>query len=118
MELQWDSLAVYDETRASSIALADSITGSPDAKTWTVKLKPGIMWSDGTPITSKDVLFTWKPSGANPQPVRQLRPRGATSSASRNGIDGKDFSKDISGITAPDDNTVVFQLMNPDGAFT
>ncbi|HWI64811.1 MAG TPA: ABC transporter substrate-binding protein, partial [Symbiobacteriaceae bacterium] len=31
---------------------------SADQKTYTVKLKPGIKWSDGTPITAADVAFT------------------------------------------------------------
>ena len=31
------------------------------ALTWaTVSLKPGVLWSDGTPFTAKDVVFTWK----------------------------------------------------------
>lgn len=33
-----------------------------DGKTMdvTLKLKPGLKWSDGSPLTSKDVAFTWK----------------------------------------------------------
>ncbi|MGV6848899.1 MAG: peptide ABC transporter substrate-binding protein [Marinibacterium sp.] len=33
---------------------------SEDLKTITWKLKPGLKWSDGTPVTSKDVKFSWE----------------------------------------------------------
>ncbi len=26
----------------------------------TIKLKPGLMWADGVPVTAKDIAFTWK----------------------------------------------------------
>jgi peptide/nickel transport system substrate-binding protein len=33
---------------------------SPDGRMVTWKLKPSVMWSDGQPFTSKDVVFTYK----------------------------------------------------------
>ena len=38
--------------------LADSITASPDLKTWDVRLKQGLTWQDGQQLTSDDVVFT------------------------------------------------------------
>ncbi len=38
--------------------LAESITASDDRKTYTVKLKPDLKWSDGEPLTADDVRFT------------------------------------------------------------
>ncbi len=38
--------------------IADSITSSPDGKTWTVHLKPDLHWQDGAQLTSDDVIFT------------------------------------------------------------
>lgn len=40
--------------------LAKSFKISPDGKTYTFNLRHGIKWSDGTPITADDVVFTWK----------------------------------------------------------
>lgn len=40
--------------------LAKSYTISPDGKTYTIKLRKGIQWSDGKPITANDVVFTWR----------------------------------------------------------
>lgn len=39
-------------------ALAESWEVSPDGRVYTVHLRPGVTWSDGTPFTSADVLFT------------------------------------------------------------
>ncbi|MBV9709589.1 MAG: peptide ABC transporter substrate-binding protein [Ktedonobacteraceae bacterium] len=33
---------------------------SSDLKTWTFKLRPGLKWSDGQPLTAQDVDYTWK----------------------------------------------------------
>ena len=38
----------------------DKPTFSADGKTMTWKLRPGLKWSDGQPLTSADVEFTWK----------------------------------------------------------
>jgi peptide/nickel transport system substrate-binding protein len=38
--------------------LTESIDPSADAKVYTFKLRPGITFTDGTPLTSKDVVFT------------------------------------------------------------
>ena len=38
--------------------LAERWDMSPDGRTYTVHLRPGVTWSDGAPFTSADVLFT------------------------------------------------------------
>lgn len=40
-------------------ALAESWTVDADQKTWTFKLRKGLRWSDGEPLTADDVVFTW-----------------------------------------------------------
>jgi peptide/nickel transport system substrate-binding protein len=115
MELQWDFLAAYDEKGQPEMRLADSIEPSADAKTWTIKLKPGLKWSDGTPFTSADVLFSWK-ENANPNHSYNWGLWSNVVGATEWQKAG-DFSKDIPGITAPDDNTVVFTLKEPNAAF-
>ena len=41
---------------------------SPDGKRITFKLRPGVVWSDGAPVTADDVIFTWRAivNGKNP----------------------------------------------------
>ena len=38
--------------------LAESWESSDDGKTWTYKLRPGMKWSDGKPLTAEDVAWT------------------------------------------------------------
>ncbi len=38
--------------------LAESWTVSPDNKVYTIKLRPGLTFSDGSPLTAEDVAFT------------------------------------------------------------
>ncbi|MBS1955946.1 MAG: ABC transporter substrate-binding protein [Cyanobacteria bacterium SZAS-4] len=39
--------------------MAESFKVDPDGVTYTTKLRKGLPWSDGKPITSADVAFTW-----------------------------------------------------------
>jgi peptide/nickel transport system substrate-binding protein len=38
--------------------LAESWTTSPDGRTWTFRLRRGVQWVDGHPVTADDVIFT------------------------------------------------------------
>ena len=38
--------------------LAERGSSSADGRTHTLHLRPGVTWSDGTPFTSADVLFS------------------------------------------------------------
>lgn len=40
--------------------LATQWSHSPDGKEWTVDLRRGVRWSDGQPLTSKDVVFSYE----------------------------------------------------------
>ncbi|MDO6458138.1 peptide ABC transporter substrate-binding protein [Celeribacter halophilus] len=61
-----EPLARYNEAGTIVPYLADSVPTvenggvSEDLKTITWKLKEGLKWSDGTPLTSEDVKFTWE----------------------------------------------------------
>ena len=39
---------------------AESWTISPDGKVYTFKLRSGATWSDGTPVTAADFVFSWE----------------------------------------------------------
>tara|TARA_B100000035_G_C21037010_1_gene571594 strand:- start:4659 stop:6266 length:1608 start_codon:yes stop_codon:yes gene_type:complete len=56
----FNSLIKYDEKLNHAPELAKKWVISPDQKTITFTLKDNLMWADGTPLTSEDVLFTWK----------------------------------------------------------
>ena len=56
----YETLATYDVNHKIEMALADKITTSADAKTWTVHLRDGLKFSNNRPITADDVIFTFK----------------------------------------------------------
>lgn len=105
--------------------IEDQADGKPqisaDGKTITVKLKKGLVWSDGKPLTAKDFVYGVK---------RQLNPVLAGEYAftlyalegaeKYNEADPKKTSpadlqklRDAVGVSAPDDQTIVFKLADP-----
>lgn len=59
--VMYDGLLTTDPiTGQPAPKLAKSYSISPDGKTYTLKLRRGIKWSDGKPITADDVVFTWR----------------------------------------------------------
>ncbi len=57
--LNYDMLVGYAPNGDVRPEIADSWTASPDGLVWTFKIHPGIKWQDGTPLTAKDVAFTY-----------------------------------------------------------
>ncbi|MCU0826973.1 MAG: peptide ABC transporter substrate-binding protein [Tabrizicola sp.] len=62
--------------------------------TW--KLKPGLLWSDGTPVTSADAKFTWEYC---------THPEGGCAQAAR--------YEGITAIETPDELTIVIKFSGP-----
>lgn len=56
--LMFATLVTMDYSGNPRVMLAKSLTPSEGGKVWTMKLKDGLMWSDGEPLTNEDVLFT------------------------------------------------------------
>jgi peptide/nickel transport system substrate-binding protein len=56
----FNSLIKYDEKLNHTPELAKKWVISPDQKTITFTLKDNLVWADGNPLTSEDVLFTWE----------------------------------------------------------
>ena len=82
--------------------LAERWTSSDDGLTHTVTLKPGIVFSDGVPLTSADVLFSFRAA---------YDPAIASPLASSLRIHGKPLA-----VTAPDARTVVLHFPEPSAA--
>jgi peptide/nickel transport system substrate-binding protein len=54
----YEPLLFWDNNYEIQPALAESVTGSTDAKTWTIKLRQGVTFHNGKDLTPEDVLFT------------------------------------------------------------
>src|SRR4030095_7694199 len=68
---------------------------SPDALTYTFKIRPGIKFHDGSPLTAADVKATYEKIIFPPKETRRVR-QGAYSP--------------VASIAAPDPTTLVFKL--------
>jgi ABC-type transport system substrate-binding protein len=69
---------------------------SADGLTWTVKLKPGIKWQDGSDFTSDDVKFTFD--------------LAASKNCTFIPAFCSDIQTNVASVAAPDPSTVVFTL--------
>ncbi|MGI9334253.1 MAG: ABC transporter substrate-binding protein, partial [Gammaproteobacteria bacterium] len=52
----YDTLFALDENFEVQPQMADSYTVSDDGKTYTIKLRDGLKWHDGAPVTSEDCI--------------------------------------------------------------
>src|ERR1044071_7792210 len=68
VRLLFSSLVHFDQTtQEPGPGLAESWSVASDQKSWTFKLRQGLRWSDGQPLTAEDVAFTWNEIMYNPQ---------------------------------------------------
>ena len=57
-KLMFATISTVDYSGHPGAGLAASILPSESGRVWTMKLRDGLKWSDGQPITNEDVLFT------------------------------------------------------------
>ena len=94
-----EGLTRIEESGATSPLLAQSWEMSPDGKTYTFRLQPGVHFHDGAVFDAAAVLFTFERAKA-PDSRNKAR---------------KALFDNIARVTAPDPLTVVLQLHRPDG---
>lgn len=116
MEIQYalfEPLMTPDvEGQMTEYRLADSYEISEDGLTYTFKLKDGLKWSDGQPLTAKDVAFSIKIMTDKSYTGENDFLNGNTVIAgSKEYYNGT--AKDISGIQVVDDQTIKFTLEKP-----
>ncbi|HET6495676.1 MAG TPA: ABC transporter substrate-binding protein, partial [Thermoleophilia bacterium] len=82
--------------------LAEEVTPNADATVWTVRLKDGLLFSDGSPVTADEVIFSYQ---------RIIDPK--------NPKNGATLLQDLTsgGMKKIDDKTVEFTLQRPNAIF-
>ena len=91
---------------------AASYEVSEDGLTWTFRLRDGIFWSDGSPVTAADFVFAWQRlvDPANDHPDSRLL-AGVVAGASA--ILAGEAEPASLGVAAPDDKTFTVTLERP-----
>ena len=94
--LNYDFLVGFDPAKLQPRPeFAESWSHSPDGKTWTFKIRPGMTWQDGQPATAHDVAFTFN----------YIIKNNLTNFTS--------YTTLIKDVTAPNDTTVIFHCTKP-----
>jgi peptide/nickel transport system substrate-binding protein len=58
---QYDMLLKFDsESLSPAPSLAEGCQANADSTEWTCTLRDGLKWSDGSPLTSRDVAFSYR----------------------------------------------------------
>ena len=97
-QFMFPNLYQFDKNLQVTPDLAEGMPQiSSDKKTWTVKIRKGAKWSDGTAITAADVVST-----AQIQASSSLDTDAA--------FDWSPLTDPVKGVTAKDENTVVYTL--------
>jgi len=109
------ALTWFDEKAQPILDLAAKVEAAPNATSYTFILPKNAAWSDGTPLTTKDVAFTYK-LALDPA-INSLL--WATNLSSIKGAleYQRGAAKDIEGIKVVDDQTIRFDLRESNGTF-
>ncbi|MBO0804327.1 MAG: hypothetical protein J2P25_14785 [Nocardiopsaceae bacterium] len=106
--LQWRPLYWYPNgnswTEDKQESMANDPKWSDGDKTVTLTLKPGYKWSDGQPVTSKDVLFAYDETKAA---VKESPANWAGYTP------GVGIPDQVASVTTPNSSTVTFHLKSP-----
>lgn len=102
-------------------------TVSTDGTTYTFKLRQDVTFSNGDKVTSKDVLYSWNRAAAMQGPFAtnlsailgydKVSANQAAGSSLEALLEKKDPTVTMTGLTAPDDYTVVVRLAGAAGWF-
>jgi peptide/nickel transport system substrate-binding protein len=96
-------LCFSDQTLTLKPQLATAWISNPAADTWTFKIRQGVKFSNGHPLTADDVVYTYK---------LQTNPKSSSNALSAfGGVLAPD------GVSKIDDFTVQFKLSAPNGNF-
>ncbi|MCR5219364.1 peptide ABC transporter substrate-binding protein [Treponema sp.] len=106
----FEGLLKFDRNNNIVAGLAESWEQSEDGLTWTFHLRPNLKWSDGSPLTAEDFVYSWKrvadPVTAAPYGYDLLNMVVGFEEAENGNVDAL-------GVEAPDANTFVVHLSSP-----
>tara|TARA_B100000029_G_scaffold516813_1_gene634856 strand:- start:32294 stop:34027 length:1734 start_codon:yes stop_codon:yes gene_type:complete len=108
----FESLLVCDENMEIKGAAAESWSVADDHVTWTFKIRPGALWSDGRPVTAQDFEWSFRrlidPASGNIFAYFYYPIKGARAYNT-----GQTTDKNVLGIKAVDERTLIIETEEP-----
>jgi glutathione transport system substrate-binding protein len=101
LDPMYEALTQFDKKLQIQPSLATSWTANSSANIWTVKIRRGVFFHDGTPLDARAVVASFN---------RLLDPRRGLAGA---GV----FRRTIASVAVVDDQTVRFDLRRPSASF-
>jgi peptide/nickel transport system substrate-binding protein len=97
-QLTYDTLTDYGQADfAAEPSIAESWDTSEDGLTWTYTIRDGVQWSDGKPLTARDVAYSFN---------RVMNGKYEQTNFGN-------YVSSIASVEAPDDRTVVMKTKTP-----
>lgn len=113
----WAPLTFIDDQSNLTYVQADSIT-SDDATTWTITLKPGWTFHDGTPVTAQSYVDAWNTVAYGPNAFENSgQLANVVGYGDLNPAEGEPTTTEMSGLKVVDDLTFTVELVGPDSQF-
>lgn len=92
--LVWDTLYGVDHEFKPQPQMVEGHVVADDGKRWTLTLRPGLKWHDGTPVLARDCVAS----------IQRWQKRDPI---------GQELAARTDELSAPDDRTIVFRLKRP-----
>lgn len=109
----FEGLYRLDRDGVPEPGMAESVDISDDGLKYTFHLREGLKWSDGTPLTANDFVYSWL-RAINPETAADYGYMFETIAGYEEAIgeEGAEFNPDALQISAPDDLTLEVTLIS------
>lgn len=113
----WAPLTYIDDESTLTYVQAEQIE-SDDATTWTITLKDGWTFHDGTPVTAQSYVDAWNTVAYGPNAFENSgQLANVVGYTDLNPAEGEPETTEMSGLTVVDDLTFTVELVGPDSQF-
>ena len=105
----FECLLTVDQNGAIAPGCAEKWESSDDGLTWTVHLRDGLKWSDGSAFKASDFVYSWQ-RVANPETAAPYADTVLWPVENFDAVFAGEADPSTLGVSAPDDKTFVVKL--------
>lgn len=113
-----EGLYQLDKNDQTILAVAKELPEiSEDKQTYTIKLRDDAKWSNGEPVTAADFIYAWR-RAVTPETAPSYASLFVSSIKNAEAIYNGKMKPEELGVQAPDDHTLIIELIKPIPYFT